>query len=65
MTSRVAVEAKRILLRYGAPIAVLDKISDSERVELARTISQTQLAERQGKLQELLAKRGYLKNGQG
>jgi hypothetical protein len=32
----VAVDAKRILLRYGAPINVLDAVSETERIELAR-----------------------------
>ena len=39
----VAVDAKRILLRYGAPIAVLDKISDAHRIEFAREIARTSL----------------------
>ena len=60
VTAAVAVEAKRILLRYGAPIAVLDEISDSERVELARTVSRTPLSERERKLRVLLKKQGYL-----
>ncbi|MBW3534753.1 MAG: hypothetical protein KY453_05970 [Gemmatimonadetes bacterium] len=56
----VTVDAKRILLRYGAPISVLDKVSDKERVEFARTIAKTTLAERQKRLKELLVERGYI-----
>jgi hypothetical protein len=55
----VAVDAKRILLRYGAPINVLDEVSDDERIVLARAIAKTALAERENRLKELLAERGY------
>jgi hypothetical protein len=54
-----AVDAKRILLRYGAPINVLDEVSDEERIVLARAIAKTTLAEREGRLKELLAERGH------
>lgn len=56
----VSVDAKRILLRYGAPISVLDKVSEKDRIEFARTIARTTLAERQSRLRELLAERGYM-----
>ncbi len=56
----VAVDAKRILLRYGAPISVLDKVSDDERIEFARTIAKTTLAERERRLRNLLVERGYI-----
>lgn len=59
MSDSVAVDAKRILLRYGAPINVLDKVSDDERIALARAIAKTALAERETRLKELLAERGY------
>jgi hypothetical protein len=59
LSDSVAVDAKRILLRYGAPINVLDEVSDEERIVLARAISKTNLAEREGRLKELLAERGY------
>ena len=59
MSDSVAVDAKRILLRYGAPISVLDDVSDDERIVLARTIARTALAEREARLKELLAERGY------
>jgi hypothetical protein len=55
----VAVDAKRILLRYGAPIAVLDKVSESHRIEFAREIAKTSLSEREPRLRELLAEHGY------
>jgi len=42
----VAVDAKRILLRYGAPITVLDDVPDDKRIEFARAVSRTALPER-------------------
>ncbi len=60
MEDTVAVDAKRILLRYGAPISVLDKVAEPERIELAREISRTVLAEREGHLKKLLREGGYL-----
>jgi len=55
----VAVDAKRILLRYGAPIAVLDKISDAHRIEFARDIARTPLPDRERRLSELLLENRY------
>ena len=59
MSDSVAVDAKRILLRYGAPINLLDEVSDDERIALARAIAKTALGEREARLKELLAERGY------
>ncbi len=59
MSDSVAVDAKRILLRYGAPINVLDGVSDEERIALARAIAKTNLAARETRLKELLAEQGY------
>ena len=59
MSDSVAVDAKRILLRYGAPINVLDEVSDDERIALARAIAKTALSDRETRLKELLAERGY------
>lgn len=56
----VAVDAKRILLRYGTPISILDKISEEERIGLARTIARTTLPEREQRLRELLTEAGHL-----
>jgi bifunctional DNase/RNase len=56
----VAVDAKRILLRYGAPIAVLDKVTEPHRIEFAREIAKTTLPERQRRLRQLLAENGYV-----
>ncbi len=61
MESSVAVDAKRILLRYGTPISVMDRISTEERIALARTIARTALPEREARLRELLAEAGHLK----
>lgn len=63
VTDPVAIDAKRILLRYGAPIAVLDKVSVPHRIEFAREIAKTVLPEREGRLRELLVEGGYLAAG--
>lgn len=60
MEDSVAVDAKRILLRYGAPISTLDKISEVERIEFARMVSKTALPERGTRLRQVLVERGYL-----
>ena len=59
MSDTVAIDAKRILLRYGAPISVLDKVSEADRIEFARIITRTNLPEREPKLRGLLKERGY------
>jgi hypothetical protein len=55
----VAVDAKRILLRYGAPIGILDRVSEEDRIRFARLIARTQLPEREKRLRELLEEGGY------
>ena len=60
VTDSVATDAKRILLRYGAPIAVLDEVSEVHRVEFAREITKTTLADREPRIKELLVEHGYL-----
>ncbi len=60
MKDSVAVDAKRILLRYGTPISVLDNISDEERIGLARKIARTTLPEREERLRELLTEAGHM-----
>jgi len=59
----VAVDAKRILLRYGAPITVLDDVPEAKRIEFARAVSRTALAERGKFLKKLLKEEGYIKEG--
>ncbi len=61
MEDSVAVDAKRILLRYGSPISVLDKVSKEERIKLARSIARTPLPEREPRLRELLMEAGHMK----
>jgi hypothetical protein len=56
----VAVDAKRILLRYGAPIAILDRVSEEDRIRFARLVARTNLPEREDRLRELLEEGGYL-----
>lgn len=60
MNDSVAVDAKRILLRYGAPIAILDDVTEAHRIEFAREIAKTSLPERQKRLRELLVENGYI-----
>lgn len=60
MNDSVAIDAKRILLRYGAPISVLDRVPEKDRIEFAREIARTSLAERESQLRKLLEERGYL-----
>ena len=60
MSDSVAVDAKRILLRYGAPIAVLDKVSETHRIEFAREIARTSLPDREKRLTKLLIEKGYI-----
>lgn len=59
VSDAVAVDAKRILLRYGAPIAVLDKVTEVHRIEFAREIAKTNLPEREARLRALLTENGY------
>jgi hypothetical protein len=60
LTDSVAIDAKRILLRYGAPIAILDEVSESHRIEFAREIAKTMLPQREPRLRQLLAEHGYM-----
>ena len=62
MNDSVSIDAKRILLRYGAPIAVLDKVKEADRIEFARTITRTTLSEREPRLRDLLREHGYLED---
>ena len=65
MNDSVAVDAKRILLRYGAPIAVLDKVQEQHRIEFAREVSKTPLAGREPRLRALLIEHGYIEVEEG
>ncbi len=60
MSDSVAVDAKRILLRYGAPIGVMDKIGERERIEFARDLSRTPVPDRGERLLGILVEHGYL-----
>lgn len=60
MNDSVAVDAKRILLRYGAPIGILDKVSEDDRIRFARLIARTSLPDREERLRELLQESGYV-----
>ena len=56
----VAVDAKRILLRYGAPITVLDKVPEAKRIEFARAVAKTDLPKREKYLKSLLEEGGFI-----
>lgn len=60
MDDQVAVDAKRILLRYGVPISILDKIDVKARIQYARQVSRTQLSDREPRLKEMLSEGGYM-----
>lgn len=60
MNDSVAIDAKRILLRYGAPISVLDAVSQAHRIDFAREVAKTALPERQVRLRELLIENAYI-----
>ena len=60
MNDSVAVDAKRIILRYGAPIGILDEVSEDDRIKFARLIARTSLPEREVRLRELLKEGGYV-----
>lgn len=60
----LAVDAKRILLRYGAPIVALDNVPTKERIALARTIAKTPLPEREALLTKLLEEAGYIQSAE-
>ena len=64
MEDTVAIDAKRILLRYGAPITVLDSVSDPDRIKFARTVARTPLPEREKALRGLLVESGYIESPQ-
>lgn len=57
MDDSVARDAKRLLLRYGAPIAVVDELSDEERIGYARSIIRAAVNERPAVLRQLLSSR--------
>ena len=60
MDDSVAVDAKRILLRYGAPIDILDAVTEEDRISFARIVARTSLPEREPKLRALLTENGYI-----
>ena len=58
MEDSVEIVAKRILLRYGTPISLLDKVTKEERIRLARVIARTAIPERAALLRDLLVGAG-------
>ena len=63
VSDSVVVDAKRILLRYGAPIGLLDEIQEADRIAFARAVSRTPVPERGERLLGLLVEHGYLDEG--
>jgi len=60
MDDSVSKDAKRLLLRYGAPIAIVDQLSDEERIIYARSILRTAVPDRPAHLRELLSDDGRI-----
>ncbi len=56
----VAKDAKRLLLRYGAPIRVVNKLPENDRISYARSVVRTSLSDRPAKVKELLAEGGWM-----
>jgi hypothetical protein len=59
MDDNVAKDAKRLLLRYGAPISIVDQLSDDERITVARSIIRSSVSDRPHRLRELLSQGGW------
>lgn len=60
MDDSVAKDAKRLLLRYGAPIAIVDELSEDQRIAYARNIIRIGVPERPAHLKGLLREDGHL-----
>lgn len=60
MDDGVARDAKRLLLRYGAPIAIVEVLSDDQRITYARNIIRKTVPERPAHLKSLLRDDGHL-----
>lgn len=60
MDDTVAKDAKRLLLRYGAPISVVDQLSDDERITYARNIIRIAVPDRPAHLKGLLTGDGRM-----
>ena len=60
MSDSVAIDAKRILLRYGTPISVMDHIGEQDRIKFARIVSRTPVADRGERLLEILVEHDFI-----
>jgi hypothetical protein len=60
MDDSVARDAKRLLLRYGAPIHVVELLSDDERITYARSIIKTAVPDRPAQLRGMLEEDGRM-----
>jgi CBS domain-containing protein len=60
VSDSVVVDAKRILLRYGVPIGLMDEIREADRIAFARAVSRTPVPDRGERLLGLLVEHGYL-----
>jgi hypothetical protein len=63
MDDSVARDAKRWLLRYGAPIAVVEQLPEAEQISIVRSLIRTALNDRPARLRELLEAGGWSGNG--
>ena len=60
MDDSVAKDAKRLLLRYGAPIAIVDELSEDERINYARNIIRIAVPDRPAHLRNILSEGGHM-----
>jgi hypothetical protein len=60
MDDSVAKDAKRLLLRYGAPIAIVDELSEDERINYARNIIRIAVPDRPAHLRNILKDGGHM-----
>ena len=58
MDDTVAKDAKRLLLRYGAPISVVDEMNDDDRIRYARQIIKIAVPDRPQHLRDMFAEDG-------
>jgi protein-L-isoaspartate O-methyltransferase len=60
MDDNVAKDAKRLLLRFGAPIAVVDTLTDEEKIAYARLVIKEAVPDRPSFLRRQLAGDGRM-----
>ena len=58
MEDSIAIDAERVLPRYGAPISVLDTVTKEEQIGLARAIARTSIPDLVARLRDLFLRAG-------